>query len=219
MCPRYFSSNHQTFKQSKQSKAMPRVAIIIYTLYGHTAILAEAQKRGVEAAGGEADIYQVPETLSDDILKVLGGSSKPNYPIATLQTLEEYDAFLFGIPTRFGNFPAQWKAFWDSTGGLWAKGSLHGKVAGVFVSTGTGGGNEVTIVNSLSVLAHHGIIFVPLGYKNAFAELTNLEEVHGGSPWGAGTISGPDGSRQPSELELKVQEVQGKTFYETIQNF
>lgn len=198
---------------------MPRVAIIIYTLYGHTAILAEAQKRGVEAAGGEADIYQVPETLSDDILKALGGPPKLNYPIATLQTLEEYDAFLFGIPTRFGNFPAQWKAFWDSTGGLWTKGSLHGKVAGVFVSTGTGGGNEVTVVNSLSVLAHHGIIFVPLGYKNAFAELSNVEEVHGGSPWGAGTISGSDGSRQPSELELKVQEVQGKTFYETVQKF
>lgn len=198
---------------------MPRVAIIIYTLYGHTAVLAEAQKRGVEAAGGEADIYQVPETLSDDILKAMGGPPKPSYPIATLQTLQEYDAFLFGIPTRFGNFPAQWKAFWDSTGGLWAQGTLHGKIAGVFVSTGTGGGNEVTVVNSLSVLAHHGIIFVPLGYKNAFAELSNVQEVHGGSPWGAGTISGSDGSRQPSELELKIHEIQGKTFYETTQKF
>ncbi|SCW01646.1 LAFE_0E04214g1_1 [Lachancea fermentati] len=198
---------------------MPKVAIIIYTLYGHTRALAEAQKRGVEAAGGEADIYQVPETLSEDILKALRAQPKPDYPIATLQTLEDYDAFLFGIPTRYGNFPAQWKAFWDATGGLWAKGALHGKVAGVFVSTGTGGGNEVTAVNSLSVLAHHGIIYVPLGYKNAFAELSNVEEVHGGSPWGAGCIAGADGTRVPSELELRVNEIQGQTFFETVQKF
>lgn len=198
---------------------MPKVAIIIYTLYGHTRALAEAQKRGVEAAGGEADIYQVPETLSEDILKALRAQPKPDYPIATLKTLEDYDAFLFGIPTRYGNFPAQWKAFWDATGGLWAKGALHGKVAGVFVSTGTGGGNEVTAVNSLSVLAHHGIIYVPLGYKNAFAELSNVEEVHGGSPWGAGCIAGADGTRVPSELELRVNEIQGQTFFETVQKF
>ncbi|SCU84001.1 LAMI_0C05754g1_1 [Lachancea mirantina] len=198
---------------------MPKVAIVIYTLYGHVAALAEAQKKGVEAAGGEADIFQVPETLSADVVKALGGQPKPDYPIATRETLVEYDAFLFGIPTRFGNFPAQWKAFWDATGGLWVKGSLHGKVAGVFISTGTGGGNEVTAVNSLSVLAHHGIIFVPLGYKNVFGQLTNLEEVHGGSPWGAGTIAGADGSRKPSALELEINEIQGKTFYETVQKF
>ncbi|CAR22115.1 KLTH0C07590p [Lachancea thermotolerans CBS 6340] len=198
---------------------MSKVAIIIYTLYGHTAELAEAQKRGVEAAGGEADIYQVPETLSDDVIKALGGQRKPSYPIASRETLEEYNFFLFGIPTRFGNFPAQWKAFWDATGGLWAKGALHGKVAGVFVSTGTGGGNETTVVNSLSVLAHHGIIYVPLGYKFAGAALSNLTEIHGGSPWGAGSIAGADGSRQPSALELEVNEFQGKTFFETAKRF
>lgn len=198
---------------------MAKVAIIIYTLYGHVAKLAEAEKKGVEAAGGQADIFQVPETLTPEVVKALGGAPKPDYPIATRDTLTEYDAFLFGIPTRFGNFPAQWKAFWDRTGGLWAKGALHGKVAGAFVSTGTGGGNEATIMNSLSTLAHHGIIYVPLGYKNVFAELTNLEEVHGGSPWGAGTIAGADGSRNPSELELKVHEIQGKTFFETVQKF
>lgn len=198
---------------------MPKVAIIIYTLYGPTATIAEAEKKGVEAAGGQADIFQVQETLSPEVVKALGGAPKPDYPIATQDTLTEYDAFLFGIPTRFGNFPAQWKAFWDRTGGLWAKGALHGKVAGAFVSTGTGGGNEATIINSLSTLAHHGIIFVPLGYKNAFPELTNLEEVHGGSPWGAGTIAGADGSRSPSALELKIHEIQGKTFFETVKKF
>lgn len=197
----------------------PKVAIIIYTLYGHTAILAEAEKRGVEAAGGTAEIFQVPETLSADVVKALGGPTKPDYPLATKDTLTEYDFFLFGIPTRFGNMPAQWKAFWDATGGLWVKGALHGKVAGIFVSTGTGGGNEATAMNSLSTLAHHGIIFVPLGYKNAFAELSNITEPHGGSPWGAGTLAAADGSRSPSELELKVHEIQGRTFAETVAKF
>ncbi|ONH69046.1 Protoplast secreted protein 2 [Cyberlindnera fabianii] len=175
---------------------------------------------GVEKAGGEATIFQVPETLSEDVLAKMYAPAKPDYPIATLETLESFDAFLFGIPTRYGNFPAQWKAFWDATGGLWAKGALQGKIAGVFVSTGTpGGGQEVTVLNSLSVLAHHGIIYVPLGYKNNFAELANLTEVHGGSPWGAGSFAGGDGSRQPSELELKVATIQGESFYLTAQKF
>lgn len=198
---------------------MAKVAIIIYSMYGHVAKTAEYEKKGIEAAGGSADIYQVPETLSEEVLKLMHAPAKPDYPIASKDTLTEYDAYLFGVPTRFGNFPAQWKAFWDTTGGLWASGALHGKVAGFFVSTGTGGGNEMTIVNALSTLAHHGIIYVPLGYKNVFGELTNLDEAHGGSPWGAGTIAGVDGSRTPSDLELKVHEIQGKTFYETIQKF
>lgn len=100
------------------------------------------------------------------------------------------DGFLFGIPTRYGNFPAQWKAFWDKTGGQWQTGAFWGKYAGVFVSTGTpGGGQESTIMNSLSTLAHHGIIYVPLGYKTVFGTLADLTEVRGGSPWGAGTFS------------------------------
>lgn len=198
----------------------PKIAIIIYTLYGHVAKLAEAEKAGIEKAGGSADIYQVPETLSEEVLAKMHAGAKPDYPIATPETLTKYDAFLFGIPTRFGNFPAQWKAFWDSTGGLWASGALYGKIAGVFVSTGTpGGGQEVTILNSLSVLAHHGIIYVPLGYKNTFPLLTNLEEVHGGSPWGAGAYAGADGSRSATKLELEICEAQGSSFYETVQKF
>ncbi|CCH62247.1 hypothetical protein TBLA_0G03100 [Henningerozyma blattae CBS 6284] len=195
-----------------------KVAIIIYSMYGHVAEMAEAEKKGIIRAGGQAQIYQVPETLSPDVLKLMHAAPKPNYPIATKETLTEYDHFLFGIPTRFGNFPAQWKAFWDQTGGLWAGGALHGKTVGMFVSTGTGGGNESTIMNCLSTIVHHGMIFVPLGYKTAFPQLTNLEEPHGGSPWGAGTFAGADGSRMPTDLELKIASIQGEAFYSTIAN-
>lgn len=115
---------------------------------------------------------------------------KPDYPVITPLDLTSYDAFLFGVPTRYGSMPTQWKAFWDAAGGLWAQGGLHGKYAGVFVSTGgLGGGQEQTVVSLLSTFAHQGMLFVPLGYKPALAQLVNIEEVHGGSPWGAGTIA------------------------------
>ena len=195
----------------------PKVAIIIYSLYHHVAQLAEEEKKGIEAAGGRADIFQVAETLPQDVLTKMHAPARPNYPIASADTLTQYDAFLFGIPTRFGNFPAQFKAFWDTTGGLWAQGALHGKYAGVFVSTGTqGGGQETTVVNSLSTLIHHGIIFVPLGYAKAFALQSNLDEIHGGSPYGAGTFAGADGSRQPTKLEKEIAFAQGKAFFETV---
>jgi NAD(P)H dehydrogenase (quinone) len=111
------------------------------------------------------------------------------HPVIQPEKLAEYDAFLLGIPTRFGNIPAQWKAFWDSTSGLWRTGALWGKYAGVFISTGTlGGGQEATGIAMMSTLAHHGISFVPLGYKNTLQFLGSLDEVHGGSAWGAGTL-------------------------------
>ena len=115
---------------------------------------------------------------------------KPNYPILEVNQLPEYDAFLFGVPTRYANFPAQWKTFWDATGHLWTTGALYAKLAGVFVSTGTqGGGQEQTVVSTLSTLSHHGMIFVPVGYKHTFASFTNMNEIHGGSPWGSGTFA------------------------------
>lgn len=115
---------------------------------------------------------------------------KSSYPVIDTHKLLEYDAVLFGIPTRYGNFPAQWKAFWDRTGGIWASGGYWGKYAGLFISTGTpGGGQESTAIASMSTLAHHGFVYVPLGYKNVFPLLANLDEVHGGSPWGAGTFA------------------------------
>ncbi|EIN05946.1 hypothetical protein PUNSTDRAFT_154771 [Punctularia strigosozonata HHB-11173 SS5] len=195
----------------------PKVAIVIYTLYGHVAKLAETVKAGVEAAGGSAQIFQVPETLPQEILTLMHAPAKPDYEVITPDKLATFDAFLFGIPTRYGNFPGQWKAFWDATGQLWAQGKLAGKFAGVFVSTSSpGGGQESTAIAAMSTLAHHGLIYVPLGYKYTFAQLTNLSEVHGGSPWGAGTFSGGDGSRQPTPLELEIAQIQGKTFYELV---
>jgi len=195
----------------------PRIAIVIYSMYGHIAKMAETVKVGVESAGGKAEILQVPETLSSDILKMLHAPEKPAYPTVKPDDLVKYDAFLFGIPTRFGNMPGQWKAFWDATGGLWAGGKLAGKYAGIFVSTASpGGGQEATAMNTLSTLTHHGILYVPFGYAHAFGDLTNLNEVHGGSPWGAGTFAAPDGSRQPSALELTIAEKQGKAFAEIV---
>jgi len=151
--------------------------------------------------------------------------------------LLEYDGLLFGIPTRYGNFPVQWKAFWDKTGPIWAKGGYWGKFAGLFISTGTpGGGQESTAMAAMSTLSHHGIIYVPLGYKTVFPLLTDMSELHGGSPWGAGTYvshllpvvfkvlgkgsnsrkAGGDGSRQPTALELSIAVAQGSAFFKHI---
>ena len=120
----------------------------------------------------------------------MGAPPKPDVPHIDADTLEKYDAFLLGIPTRYGNFPAQWKTFWDTTGKQWQTGGYWGKYAGIFVSTGTmGGGQESTAIAAMSTLAHHGIIYVPLGYKTAFPLLGDISEVRGGSAWGAGTFS------------------------------
>jgi NAD(P)H dehydrogenase (quinone) len=199
------------------STMAPSVAIVIYTLYGHIAKLAEAEKSGIEAAGGTATIYQIAETLPQEVLTKMYAPPKPNYPILAPNDLAHYDAVLYGIPTRYGNFPAQWKSFWDATGQLWQQGKLYGKFAGVFVSTGgPGGGQESTPLATLSTFAHHGIIFIPLGYARAFGQLSNLSEAHGGSPWGAGTFAAADGSRQPSELELEIAKIQGTEFYQHV---
>jgi len=192
----------------------PKVAIVYYSMYGHIKTLALAEQAGLKKAGIEADLYQVPETLPQEVLTKMHAPAKSSdIPIIDAATLATYDAFLFGIPTRYGNFPAQWKAFWDSTGGLWGSGALWGKYAGVFVSSGSqGGGQESTVIASLSTLTHHGIIFVPLGYKTTFPLLTDLSAIRGGSPWGAGTFSASDGSRQPSEAELQLATSQGEAF-------
>ncbi|KAI9866549.1 MAG: Minor allergen Alt a 7 [Trichoglossum hirsutum] len=186
-------------------------------MYGHIDALADAAKAGIEASGGSADRYQVAETLSEEILGKMYAPPKPDIPIITPSKLAEYDAFLLGIPTRYGNMPAQWKTFWDSTGGIWQSGGYWGKYAGVFVSSGTpGGGQESTVISSMSTLSHHGIIYVPLGYKTTFPILADLSEARGGSPWGAGTFAGADGSRKPTELELKLAKAQGEAFYSTV---
>ncbi|EGW34211.1 uncharacterized protein SPAPADRAFT_59643 [Spathaspora passalidarum NRRL Y-27907] len=192
-----------------------KVAIIQYSTYGHITQLARSVKAGVEESklASTVDIFQIPETLSDEILGKMHAPPKPkDIPVATLETLEEYDAFIFGIPTRFGTAPAQYFEFWGATGGLWMKGALDGKPAGIFVSTGTpGGGQETTVRLSLSHLAHHGMPYIPLGYAKTYAQVT-ADEVHGGSPYGAGTYANGDGSRQPSEVELEMAKIQGTDF-------
>jgi NAD(P)H dehydrogenase (quinone) len=197
----------------------PKIAIVFYSMYGHIGKLAQAEKEGIEKAGGTADLYQIPETLPEEVLTKMHAPPKPaDIPVLKDPSqLQEYDAFLLGIPTRFGNFPAQWKAFWDQTGKQWATGGFHGKYAGLFISTaGLGGGQESTAINALSTLAHHGIIYVPLGYAKAFGLLTDLSEARGGSPWGAGTFASSDGSRQPSANEIQLATIQGEEFYKTV---
>ncbi|KAL1794599.1 hypothetical protein ACET3X_006415 [Alternaria dauci] len=189
----------------------PKIAIVYYSMYGHIKKLADAELKGIQEAGGDAKLFQVAETLPQEVLTKMHAPPKES-SVPVLEdpsVLEEFDGILFGIPTRYGNFPAQFKTFWDKTGKQWQQGSFWGKYAGVFVSTGTmGGGQETTAITSMSTLVHHGFIYVPLGYKTAFAQLANLEEIHGGSPWGAGTFSGADGSRQPTELELSIAQAQ-----------
>jgi len=197
----------------------PKIAIVFYSLYGHIQKLAEAEKKGAEKAGAQVDLYQIPETLSEEVLTKMHAPPKPiDIPILEdPRTLTQYDGFLLGIPTRYGNFPAQWKTFWDKTGGIWATGGYWGKKAGLFISTGSpGGGQESTALAVLSTLSHHGIIYVPLGYAKAFSQITNLEEPHGGSPWGAGTFAGVQGERKPSALELEIATIQGESFVQSF---
>lgn len=196
----------------------PKVAVVFFSLYGHVAKLAQAEVAGLQKAGIKADVFQVAETLPQEVLTKMHAPAKDaEIPTITPAILATYDAFLLGIPTRYGNFSAQWKTFWDACGGQWAAGGFHGKYAGLFVSTGTpGGGQESTAIAAMSTLAHMGIIYVPLGYKNNFAQLSTTDEVRGGSPWGAGTFAGATGARQPSALELELATIQGETFGQTI---
>lgn len=149
----------------------------------------------------------MPETLSDEVLTKMHARKDNSLPIASPELLETYDAFLFGIPTRFGNFPAQFKAFWDRTGGQWFNAGYLGKYAGLFVSSASaGGGQESTCIAAMSTLAHHGIIYVPLGYGTALGLLTDLSEARGGSPWGAGTfaVSRPTGPPPPKKVHPRL---------------
>lgn len=195
--------------ESVMNKPKCKVLVLYYSVYGHIYKMALAVAEGARQAGAEVVIKQIPETLSDEILEKMHAAPKSELPVATVSELPEYDAIIFGAGTRFGGTIAQLKAFWDATGQLWQNGALSGKVASTFTSTATlGGGQETTCAVNSTHFAHHGMIFVPMGYGDA--SLFNVSEVHGGSPWGAGTIAGPDGSRQPTELELGLAKYQGK---------
>jgi len=196
----------------------PKIAVIYYSMYGHIKQLADAEVKGIEEAGGKADLYQVKETLPQEVLaKMHVPEQSKDIPFITAEKLKEYDAFLMGIPTRYGNFPAQWKTFWDSTGKMWLTGGYWGKYGGFFVSTSSqGGGQEATAIAAVSTFVHHGIIYVPLGYAKAFEPMAETKEVKGGTPWGAGTIAGSQGELTPSALELDIAKIQGKEFYGTV---
>ncbi|KAI1751808.1 minor allergen Alt a 7 [Xylaria castorea] len=200
----------------------PRIAIVYYSMYGHIAKLAAAEKEGIEKAGGTVDLYQIPETLPSEVLAKMyaPGQSKDVPLLEDPATLQKYDAFLLGIPTRYGNQSAQWRTFWDKTGQQWATGGYYGKMAGLFFSTASlGGGQESTAIATMSTLAHHGIIYVPFGFAKAFGTMSDLTEVHGGGPWGAGTFASGDGSRQPSAKELEIATIQGEEFYKTVAKY
>jgi len=192
------------------------VAIIYYSMYGHITQMVKSVKRGLEKGGVSVDVFQVPETLPVEVLKKMGAPAKPT-DVMTLDytmtsKLDQYDGFMLGIPTRFGSMCAQMKSWIDSTGSLWQAGKLAGKPVATFVSTGTAnGGQETTHMTSLTNFVHHGMVYVPLGYQ-AGPRQFNMEEQHGGSPWGASCFAGADGSRQPSDLELAIAEVQGERF-------
>lgn len=188
---------------------MTKLLVLYYSTYGHIETMANAVAEGARSAENvEVTLKRVPETMPPDVAKKAGAKLDQSAPVAEPGELPDYDAIIIGTPTRFGNMAAQMRNFLDQTGGLWVKGALVGKVGSVFTSTGTGGGNESTILTTIPTLLHHGMVYVGLPY--AAPELTDISEVRGGSPYGAGTIAGADGSRQPSEKELSLARFQGR---------
>ena len=188
---------------------MTKVLVLYYSSYGHIETMANAVAEGARDVDGvEVIVKRVPELVPEESAKKNGFKLDQDAPVATPSELADYDAVIFGTPTRFGNMASQMRNFLDQTGGLWAGGKLIGKVGSVFTSTGTGGGNETTITSFWNTLAHHGMVIVGLPY--ASPELTDISELRGGSPYGASTIAGPDGSRTPSDKELKLAADQGR---------
>jgi NAD(P)H dehydrogenase (quinone) len=188
---------------------MTKLLVLYYSMYGHVETLAGAIAEGARSVEGlDVTIKRVPETMPPEVARQYGAKLDQAAPIASPKELGDYDAIIFGTPTRFGNMAGQMRNFLDQTGSLWLKGALVGKVSSVFTSTGTGGGNESTIMSFVNTLMHQGMIYVGLPY--ACPELADISELKGGSPWGAATIAGPDGSRQPSAKELAQARFQGR---------
>ena len=195
--------------QKTERKIMSKVLVLYYSSYGHIEKMASAVAEGVREAGSQAVVKRVPELVPDEIAKKSGFKLDQAAPIATVAELTEYDAIILGVPTRFGNMPAQMKNFLDQTGGLWFQGKLIGKVGSVFTSTATQhGGQESTILSTHTVLLHHGMVIVGLPYS--YQGQMGVKEIVGGSPYGASTIADGDGSRQPSDNDLAGARFQGR---------
>lgn len=189
---------------------MTRVLVLYYSMYGHVETMAKSVAEGAEGVDGiEVTVKRVPDLMPEDVAKKAGAKLDQIAPIATVDELSEYDAIIFGTPTRFGNMCAQMRNFLDQTGGLWFNGKLVGKVGSVFTSTATQhGGQETTITSFHTTLIHHGMVIVGVPYS--CQELMNMQEITGGTPYGASTLAGTDGSRQPSENELAIARFQGR---------
>ncbi|MET1047868.1 MAG: NAD(P)H:quinone oxidoreductase [Hyphomicrobium sp.] len=188
---------------------MTKVLVLYYSSYGHIEKMAESVAAGAREGGTEVTIKRVPELVPEDVAKQMHFKLDQAAPIATVDELPDYDAVIIGVPTRFGNMPAQMKNFLDQTGGLWFGGKLIGKVGSVFSSSATQhGGQESTILSTHTVLLHHGMVIVGLPYS--FQGQMGVKEVSGGSPYGASTIADGDGSRQPSANELAGAHFQGR---------
>ncbi len=186
-----------------------KVLVLYYSTYGHTEHLANAIAEGARGAGAEATVKRVPELMSPEAARNAGAKTEQAAPVANPEELADYDAIIVGTPTRFGRVAAQIANFFDQTGGLWAAGKLVGKVGGAFVSTASQhGGAETTLFSVLTSLMHHGMITVGLPYS--FSGLTRMDEITGGAPYGATTLAGADGARQPSENELAGARFQGR---------
>ncbi len=188
---------------------MSKILILYYSMYGHIETMAAAVAEGAsKVADTEVTIKRVPDLLPEEVARKAGAKLNQPAALATVNELANYDAIIFGTPTRFGNMCAQMRNFLDQTGGLWMKGALVGKVGSVFTSTATQhGGQETTITSFHSTLLHQGMIIVGVPYT--CQELMNMDEITGGSPYGAGTLAKGDGSRQPSANELSIARFQG----------
>ncbi|KAK9710660.1 hypothetical protein K7432_008310 [Basidiobolus ranarum] len=189
-----------------------KILVIFYSLYGHVYELAKEIKIGLEKNPNiVVEMYQIPETMPEELLGGIGAPPKPDIPNITLEKMRDADGFLFGIPTRYGAMPSQYHAFWESTVSLWTEGALCHKFAGTFFSTSCQrGGQESTGYTFVTNLVHHGMVYVPLGFTSP--HLTDNTEVIGGSPWGAGTITNGDGSRIASVKERELARSQGEQF-------
>jgi NAD(P)H dehydrogenase (quinone) len=189
---------------------MSKILVLYYSMYGHMEVMANAVAEGAKkVAGTEVVIKRVPELMPEEAAKAAGVKLDQDAPIASPGELGDYDAIIFGAPTRFGNMAAQMRNFLDQTGGLWMEGKLVGKPGSVFTSTASQhGGQETTITSFHTTLLHHGMIIVGVPY--AIPQMTNMAEISGGTPYGASTITGSDGSRMPSEDELTIARFQGE---------
>lgn len=188
---------------------MAKILVLYYSMYGHIEIMANAVAEGARnVENAEAVVKRVPELMSDEVARRVGAKLDQAASIATVDELPNYDAIIFGTPTRFGNMCAQMRNFLDQTGRLWLDGGLIGKVGSVFTSTGTQhGGQETTITSFHTTLLHHGMIIVGVPYS--CQEIMNMSEITGGSPYGASTLAGGDGKRLPSDNEIKIARFQG----------